>query len=135
MATDLDRGTEASVTQLVKGIIADALELGQQQLALLRYEVQQDCRTARASGVLLIGGLATALVGSILCALMLVHLLSWAVPELPLWVGYGLLGAPIAGLGGALLWAGIHKIESMNLLLDRSAQAFKENLQWKTGPK
>jgi hypothetical protein len=135
MATDLETGAEATVTQLVSGILGDARELVRQQLALLRCEARQDLRTAWSAACLLIGGLGTALVASILCGLMLVHLLSWTVPELPFWVCYGLVGTPIAALAGGLVWAGIRKFESMNLLPDQSVRAFQENVRWKTNRK
>jgi hypothetical protein len=133
---DLQNGPGgASATQLVGGIITDAQELVKQQLALLRHEVKEDFRKAKEAGSFLVWGAGSALVASILLCLMLVHLLSWAVPELPLWVCYGIVGAPIAALGGALFFAGAHKVRSFNPLHDQSAQALKENYQWITNPK
>jgi len=73
--------------------------------------------------------------GGILLSFMLVQLLSWAAPELPLWVCYGVGGAPITALGVALFCAGIQKFKSFNPLSDQSAQALKETMQWKTNPK
>jgi hypothetical protein len=135
MATHVETSADASVTELVSGIMADARDLVQQQLALLRCEVQQDLRTARTASVLLLGGLGTALVGGILCFLMLVHLLSWAAPELPLWVCFGLVGAPVASVGGTLIYLALYKVNSMNLWPARSVQAFTESLRWTTIPK
>jgi hypothetical protein len=133
---DLQNGPEgASATQLVGGIITDAQELVKQQLALLRHEVKEDFRKAEEAGSFLVWGLGGALVGSIVLCLMLVHLLSWAAPALPVWVCYGIVGAPIVTLGGALYFAGAHKVRSFNPLHDQSAQALKENYQWITNPK
>ena len=133
---DLQNGLAgASATQLVGGIITDAQELVKQQLALLRHEVKEDFRKAEEAGSFLVWGLGGALAGSIVLCLMLVHLLSWAVPELPGWVCYGIVGAPTAALGGALFFAGIHKFRSLNPLPDQSVQALKENYQWITQPK
>src|SRR5207248_10862701 len=100
MATDLKTDSEASVTQLLSGRVADARERGRQHLALLQCEVQANLGKARTAGFFLAWGLGTAFVGSILCCLILVHLLAWAAPQLPLWVCYGLIGALVAGLGG-----------------------------------
>jgi hypothetical protein len=132
---DLQTDPEVSVTQLVSGIIADAQKLIEQQLALLRHEVKDDLHKTKEAGLFLIWGSAIGLVGGILLSFMLVHLLSWAAPELPLWVCYGIGGAPITALGGALFCAGIQKFKSFNPLSDQSAQALKETMQWKTNPK
>src|SRR5690242_8938622 len=99
MANDLHTESGASMTHLVSGIITDAQDLIGQQLALLRHEVNEDFRKTKEAGLLLVGGLAIALVGSILLCSMLVYLLSWSAPGLPLWICYGIVGAPIAALG------------------------------------
>ena len=135
MAIVMETGSEASTTQLVSGIITDAQELIKQQLALLRYEVKADVQKAQEAGFLLAWGLGVALVGTVLLCWALVYLLSWAAPTLPLWACYGMVGVPIAGLGGALFVAGLHKFRSIHPLSDQSAQALKENLQWQTNPK
>jgi hypothetical protein len=135
MANDLETRPEPSMTHLVGGIITDAQELIKQQLALLRHEVQEDFRKTKEAGFLFLWGFAIALMGGILLSLMLVHLLSWAAPEQPLWVWYGVVGTPIATLGSALFFMAIHKLKSFNLLPHQSAQALKENVQWITKPK
>lgn len=132
---DLQTAPDVSVTQLVSGIIIDAKKLIKQQLALLRHEVKDDLRKAREAGLSLLWGSVIALVGSILLALMVIQLLSWSAPELPLWACYGIVGAPITALGGILYFAGIQKFKSFNPMPDQSVQALKETLQWKTNPK
>lgn len=132
---DLQTDSEVSVTQLVSGIITDVQELIKQQLALLRHEVKEDLHKTKEAGLLLIWGSALALVGGILLSFMLVALLSWAAPELPSWARYGIVGAAITALGGALFFAGIQRLKSFNPLPDQSVQAFKETMQWKTNPK
>lgn len=134
MVTELKADSEASVTQLVSGIIADGRELVRQHLALFRCEVHENLGKARSAGSFLAWGLLAALAGIILCSLMLVHLLAWAAPGLPLWVCYGLIGAPIAGLGAVLFGVGIRRCKSINPLLDQSVLALKENARWRTNP-
>jgi len=132
---DLQNGSEASATQLVSGIITDAQELIKQQLALLRQEVKDDLRQTKEASFALLGGSLTAFVGGGLLCLMLVHLLSWTAPAWPLWICYGLVGAPIAVLGGALFFAGVVKFKSLNPLPDQSVKALKENVRWIANPK
>ena len=132
---DLQTEPDVTVTHLVSGIITDAQKLIEQQLALLRHEVKDDLRKTKEVGRLLFCGSMIGLVGGVLLAFMLVELLSWAVPGLPLWVSYGMVGTPILAVGGVLFFAGMQKLESFNPLPDQSVQALKETMQWKTNPK
>jgi hypothetical protein len=132
---DLQTESEVSMTQLVSGIISDAQNLVQQQLALLRHEVKDGLQKTKEAALSMIAGAVIALVGGILLSFMLVELLSWAAPELPVWGCYGIVAAPITALGGALFFAGMQKFKSINPLPDQSVQALKETIQWKTNRK
>ena len=129
---DLHAAPEVSATRLVSGIMTDAQQLITQQLALLRQEVKDDLRKTKQASFSLIWGALLSLVGGILLALMLVHWLSWAALELPLWICYSIVGVPIAALGGALYLTGIHKFKSLSPLSGQSAQALTETIRWKT---
>jgi hypothetical protein len=126
---------DVSVTHLVSGILTDAQKLIEQQLSLLRHELKADLRKTKEAGLLMTGGAAIGLVGGILLAFMLVDLLAWAFPGLQGWAYYGIVGAPYTVVASLLFLAGIQKLNSFNPLSDQSAQALKENLQWKTNPK
>jgi len=135
MAIDLEPGSELSVTQLVSGIVADSRELVRQHLALFRCELHENVCTARAAGLYLASGLAAALAGGVLGCLMLVHLLAWVAPSVPLWACYGLTGLLIAALGGGLFHAGIRRWQSLKPLLGQSVRAGKESARWRTKPR
>ncbi len=135
IAEDVLGPPERSITTLVSGIIADAQHLIQQQLAMFRQEIRDDLRKTRDAGLALAAGAAIALVGSVLLLIMLPLLLNWAVPELPLWGCFGIVGGVLAALGGVLVYAGVKKFESFNPLSDKSIAAFKENLKWTSTPK
>jgi len=123
---------DASVTTLVAGIIHDAQDLLKQQIDLLRHEVRQDLRKAKEAGFALGAGACVGLVGIFLVALMLVFILQWAVPSLPLWACFGIWGLIFCVAGGGLCYAGALTIESIHPLPDESVQALKENVQWIT---
>jgi Putative Actinobacterial Holin-X, holin superfamily III len=135
IATDGQSPPERSVTTLVSGIIADAQQLIQQQFTMFRQEIRDDLRKTKEAALSLALGVGISLVGSVLLLLMLPFLLYWAVPALPLWACFGIVGGVLTTLGGALVYAGVKKIESFNPLSDQSAQTMKENLQWTTNPK
>jgi hypothetical protein len=100
---------ETGIVELVSGIIDDVHVLVRQQAALLRHEIRGEVGHAREAGSLVAVGLAIVAVGSIFLCGMLVHLLARLAPGLPLWGCYGIVGAPVAALGGYLCLMGIHK--------------------------
>ena len=135
IANDVKSPPEQSFTTLVSGIIADAQQLIQQQFAMFRQEIRDDVRKSKEAAILLGAGVSIGLASSVLLLLMLSHLLHWAVPELPLWACFGIVGGVLGTLGGALVYAGVKKLGSFNTLSGPSAQTMKENLQWTTNPK
>jgi len=135
IADDDPSPPDRSITTLVSGIIADAQRLIQQQLAMFRQEIRDDLRKAGYAAISLAAGAGITLVGSVLLLLMLPLLLNWAVPELPLWVCFGIVGGVLAAVGGVLVYAGVKKLEAFNPLSDKSVEAFKENFKWTTTPK
>jgi hypothetical protein len=134
-ASDVQRLPDPSVTSLVSGIIADLQQLIQQQLAMFRQEIRDSVRKTKEAAQSLAAGAAITWAGSGLLVVMLPLLLHWAVPALPLWACFGIVGGVLAALGWALLSAGAKKLESIHPLPDKSTDALKENLKWTTNPK
>jgi hypothetical protein len=147
MATDVSPpptgATEPSMTSLVSGIISDAERLLAQQLDMFKAELRKDMHEARETGTLLFLGGAVLGVASVLLLFMLVHLLYWltnppvpdSVEKFPLWACFGIVGAIVAVGGGIIFFRGRQKLEHLNPLPEKSAEALKENLQWKVNPK
>jgi len=126
---------EPSVTSLVSGIIVDAQRLIQQQFAMFRHEIRTDVRKAKEGALGLVLGLGITLIGGVLLALMLSLALQEAVPGLPLWTCFGIVGAALTILGGIVVYASIKKLESFDPLSDQAAESLKENWQWKSNQK
>jgi hypothetical protein len=135
IANDVHSPPDRSITTLVGGIIADAQQLIQQQFAMFRQEVRDDFRKTKEAALSLAAGAGITLGGSVLLLMMLPLLLHWVVVELPLWACFGIVGGVLAALGGALVYTSVKKFQSFNPLPDQSANAFMENVQWKTNPK
>lgn len=130
MATDFQTETGPSVTSLLKGILADAQNLFQQQLALFRAEIKDDLRKTIGILVAIVSGGFMIAVGGALGCFMLVHLLNSLVPTLPLWGCFGIVGGCIALVGGITAYVAASKFKTFNPLPDESVQALKENVQW-----
>jgi len=136
MATNVQSGSDVSVTSLVGGIIGDAQELMKQQLALFRAEVKEDMRKTSEASASLAMGLAAALVGSIVLSFAVAHLLhDYVFPNVPLSVWYAVVGGAITAIGLGLTVTAYQKLRSFNPLPDKTADALKENLEWKTIPR
>jgi len=131
MATDVTT-ENTSVTGLVSGIIDDTQRLLVQQAELLKADLKKDLREAKEVGISMIAAGSLLGSGGLLLLFMLVHLLSWAIPQLPLWGSFGIVGGVLAAAGGIVFYRGQEKLENLNPLPENSAQAMKENLQWKT---
>jgi len=134
MASNVQSDTGASVGGLVSGIVQDAQNLIGQQLRLFKQEIRQDFQRAREAAGLLAIGAGALTVGVLILGLMLVHLLQWAVPTLPLWACYGIVGAALTAIGGLVAWLGVQKLSSINPLPEQSTKALEENIEWKTRP-
>jgi uncharacterized membrane protein YqjE len=135
MATQVQSGSDVSVTSLVSGIVSDAQELVKQQLALFKAEVKEDMRKTGEATASLVVGLTTTLVGTIILCFAVAHLLSWAWPSVHIWVWYAVVGGVVTAVGAGLAYSAYQKFRSFNPLPDETAQALKENLEWKTKPR
>ena len=133
MAVASPPGTEPTMTQLVTGAIADAQELMKQQLALFKVELREDLRKARDAGLSMSVGLGLGFVGAVVLAGMLVHGLHEGIPALPLWACYAIVGFCVTAAGGALVFTGKKKLESVHLA-EQSVKSLKENVQWMQNP-
>jgi hypothetical protein len=122
MATDLKSNQEPSVTSLVTGIISDAEDLFKQQFALLKHDVREDIRKTKEVGFTLALGAGLALVGGILLVQMLVYLTQALVPDLPLWVCYGIWGVVMFIAGGILVFVAMKTLDTLQPLPDKLAQ-------------
>ena len=130
MASDLHTEAEFSVTSLLRGIVGDAQELLQQQLALFRAEIKDDFRKTVGILIAIVSGAFMVAVGGALLCFMLVHLLNSVAPALPLWGCFGIIGGGVALIGGIVAYVAIARFKTFNPLPDESVQALKENVQW-----
>lgn len=128
MANDLQTANDASLTELVTGIVNDVQDLTRQQLALFKQELISDFRKTREVAFSWMIGVSVCLYGALLLFFALVYLLD-AYTDIPTWGCFGLVAVVTLGAGAALLYAGKKKLDSFNPLPDESVKALEENLQ------
>jgi len=127
--------SEPGVATLLNGIVNDTQELLKQQLALFREEVEENLHKTRDAGIFLLMGAGVLMVGAIILGLALVQLLQHAVPTLPVWASYALVGSAVAIVGGGLIYQAKIQFASFSAVPEKTTQALKENLEWKTTPR
>jgi uncharacterized membrane protein YqjE len=133
MASNLQTGSEPSLTAIVTGIVGDFQELIKQQLALFKAELREDLRKTKEASVSLVCGAALLGLGSVLLCIMVVHLLEWVFrPHLELWLCYLIVGGVLAAVGGCLTAFAWGRFRSVTA--EQSVQSIEENLEWKTKP-
>jgi uncharacterized membrane protein len=128
------RLTELSLSSLVGGIINDVQVLMKQETALARKEIAEELQKAKQAAISLGVGIGIVSIGGLLLMLMLVFLLNWAVPTIPLWASFGIIGGLLVLAGVALLALAKKEAESIHVVPERTAETMKENLQWIKNP-
>jgi hypothetical protein len=134
MATDVMPNAEPTMTRLVGGIIDDTQRLLKQQADLLKADLRQEIKDAKEVGLSMAVAGALLSVGGLLLSFMLVHFLSWAIPDLPHWGSFGIVGGLFAAAGGIVFYLGREKLNKLAVPGEQVVEGLKENLQWKTNP-
>ena len=124
-----ERERDASVSQLLSGIVGDAQELVRKEIALARQEIREEIGSAKDVGVKL--GIAGAVLG--VGGLLLVLALSQALADLlnwPTWAGYGLVGLVLAIAGYVLFSSAQKRIKQISPVPEKTVATMKENVEW-----
>jgi hypothetical protein len=124
-----ERERDASMSQLLSGIVGDAQTLVRQEIALARQEVREEIDAAKSAGIKLgIAGAVLAIGG-----LLLVLTLAQGIADLfdwPVWAGYGLVGIILAVAGYVLLSVAQKQIKEIKPVPHKTVETMKENVEW-----
>ncbi len=124
-----ERERDASVSQLLSGIVGDAQTLVRQEIALARQEIREEISEAKSAGIKFgIAGAVLAIGG-----LLLVLTLAQGIADLfdwPTWAGYGLVGVVLAVAGYVLLSSAQKQIKNVNPVPEKTVETMKENVEW-----
>jgi len=143
MATEVQNHSEESMASLASGIVSDFQDLLKQQMELTRREIKAEIREGKEAALFASLGGALCFIGVFALCWMLVHLLHWlrgparttiASLGVPLWGSFGIVGSLFVVAGGAAILAAKKKLNAIGTPLHETAQALKENLEWKTTP-
>lgn len=116
---------------LISGLLADIGKLFAQDLAIAKLEIREGANRARSWVTLLAIGALLATIGFLMLIIALAHFIS-ATTTIPLWAGYGILGAAIIVAGMAILMIARSRAASMDLTPQRAGEAVREDWLWMT---
>ena len=122
---------EPSVTVLLGGIVNDAKELLEQEVAMLKLEARDELRKAKSAAFTLGIGIGIVAAGGMLLSVMLVQVLA-VFTEIPLWECYGIVGSSLVVLGGVWLAVGKSTAADLTPAPRPTVKTRKENGQWLT---
>ena len=133
MENVLHHTTEPSVAVLLGGIVKDAKDLLEQEVAMLKLEARDELGKATSAAIAPGIGIGIVAAGGILLSVMLVQVLA-VFTEIPLWGCYGLVGSGLVVLGGVWLAMGKSTAANLTVAPRQMGKTQKENGQWHTEP-
>lgn len=131
MSPVVQNNAAPGLAPLVGGIVQDAQELLRQQLTLFQVEIKNDLRRTRDAAVpMIVGGVVAHVALVVLCAALALALNQ--LYQFPTWGGFVIVGGAVLVIGGVLVFWGKKQFDAFNPLPDKSVEALKETIQWKT---
>lgn len=132
MASDLKTQSSLGLTPLISGIVEDAQTLITQQLTLFQTEMKDYLKRSKAAAIPYCAGLAVCLLAGFFVFTAVAEFLTFQWPNLPKFAAFGIVGAGVGIVGGALVLAGKIQFDAIDDIPEKSVNALKENIQWKT---
>ena len=118
-----------TIARLASELLLDLKTLVEQQVQLLRHEVEAELYKVKTAAIWLVVGGALLGLGGLMFIIMLVHLIA-ALTGLPLWASYGIVSALLLA-GGVVLLLSARKVGgSVHVLPIRTLRTMKEDALW-----
>lgn len=118
---------EPRLAAMLTQLLHDAETLLFQQLALFRAEIGENVRELLSGGLVLLAGLALALIGGVglmAAAILLLGLV------MPLWAASAVIGLAVVAVGAALVVYGRRLIARTAVMPRQSWQALRDTGDW-----
>lgn len=118
---------EPSIAQLLSDVLTDAQTLIRKELTLARQEFADTFKTARQGAIMLGAGIGVTAAGSLLLLFALAHGIA-AGFDLPLWLGFLIVGLILAVIGGAVLVSGMNQMKQVNIVPNETIDSLRKDL-------
>jgi len=129
MAFQVESESDPGVAKLLGGIVQDARKLFVEQLTLFQVEIKNDVRRTLTALNPILLGVGVMLVSLVLLGIAGAYLLCWAIPALPLWGGFGIVGVTAAIVGGLLILRGKSMLDTVSPTPDVAIGELKETIR------
>jgi len=130
MTMHVETQQDPAFSTLVTGIVEDAKRLLVNQLTLFKVELSNDLHRAIYALIPLALGAVVVLTALILLGIGAAQGLCAAIPTLPPWSGYVIVGGVVALVGVLLAIWGVSILAALKPA-DTALKGLEENLQWK----
>jgi hypothetical protein len=120
---------DASVTDLISGLVSDAQHLVRREIDLAKREITIELDKVKQGAIALGIGAGVALIGALLLGHMLVHLVQ-DLTGLSLWVSYLIVGALFAVGGGLMLMQGLKRMKDVDPVPRETIESVRKDVQW-----
>lgn len=122
-------GAEPSIAQLLGNLIADGQTLVRKEFELARQEISLEIDKVRQGAVSLGVGIGIASIGSLFLLLALAHGLA-ALFNIPLGLGYLIVGLVMAVIGGVLLVTGSSRLKQVDPIPHETIESVRKDVTW-----
>jgi hypothetical protein len=124
-----NRTNDATVSELISGLVNDAQQLVHREIDLAKREVAIEVDKVKQGAIALGIGAGLTVIGALLLGHMLVYLVQ-TLTGLSLWVSYLIVGAIFAIGGGLLLMQGAKRMKDVDPVPRETIESVKEDIQW-----
>lgn len=126
MLQEMKNHVDNSITPLVGGILEDTQQLIRQEIALAKSEARLELAKLKAAAISGGAAVALSLLSLVLLSFTIVHLLAWAVPDLPLWASYGIVALLLGTIAYLLFNVVTKKMKDVNFIPPQTAETLKD---------
>lgn len=119
------------IMELVSGILRDATEIISKEMMAARLEMREELEKAKSTAMLMGASAVMLLIGAILLAFTLVHLVQ-EFSGLDLWICYAIIAVVFLVIGFVILAMGKRRAAATNLVPTESIEKAKEDARWIT---
>jgi len=135
MDTNRITTAEPEVGMLIKGAFQDLEKLATQHIQLFKKEISADMTKAGEGLISLIVGLNILFIGALLLAVALAQGLLAAIPTLPSWGAYLIVGLLVCIGGGIALFLALNRFKAATPVAEKSMEELQEDAKWLKNPK
>jgi hypothetical protein len=121
---------EATLTELITGIVNDATKLIDQHIDMLKAEVRDDMNCTKEAGRLAGFSVVMLTIAGLALLFGVVRFMDWLFPEVAEWIWWALLALGFGGGGALCGYASKNVFQSFRPLPGKTYDALQENLSW-----